>query len=72
MDITKHRKNWGAEMSWPKIEEFTMEEGRLKIYDYMRSFNFEEDWIYCINFLRAQSDICNDYYFYQVNNILLH
>lgn len=38
-----------------------------KIYEFMDTWDYDEDWLYCVDFLTQQSDECSDYYKYEVN-----
>lgn len=40
--------------------------GRNKIYEFMDTWDYDEDWLYCVDFLTQQSDDCSDYYKYEV------
>ncbi|KAJ8939286.1 hypothetical protein NQ318_014934 [Aromia moschata] len=51
---------------WPSIEDFTIELGIKKIDEYIQmTFEVEENWLYKINFIAAQSDLSSDVYLYE-------
>lgn len=54
-------------VEWPSIGEFDVEIGINKIYEFMDHWDYEEDWLYCVDFLTQQSDDCSDYYKYEVS-----
>lgn len=54
-------------VEWPSIEAFNVEVGIKKIYEFMDTWDYEEDWLYCVDFLMQQSDDCSDYYKYEVS-----
>lgn len=53
-------------VEWPSIEAFTVETGMAKIYEFMDTWDYDEEWLYCVDFLTQQSDECSDYYKYEV------
>ncbi|KAF2899956.1 hypothetical protein ILUMI_06223 [Ignelater luminosus] len=56
---------FGSLTRWPRIQEFTKELGEYTINEYMLTWEYHDDWLYCINFLIEQSDECSDYYLYE-------
>lgn len=52
-------------VEWPTLETFTDQLGLKKIYEFMDTWDFEEDWLYCVDFLSQFSDDCSDYYIYE-------
>lgn len=55
-------------VEWPSVEAFSIEYGLTKIYEFMDTWDYEEDWLYCVDYITAQSDECSDYYKYEVCN----
>lgn len=53
-------------LNWPTIEEFTTDSGLICIYDFIATWEYEEDWLYAVDFLFGQSDECSDFYQYEV------
>lgn len=52
-------------LEWPTIENFTVMVGTAKITEYLSYWKLEEDWKFCINFLKGISDTACDYYQYE-------
>lgn len=63
-EIQPYREYYDIE--WPKICDFNNELGADKIYEYLTTFKHYENWTYCVNYKKCQSDEVNDYYYYQV------
>lgn len=59
------------EVRWPKIDDFTVEEGERSIYEYLSTFDVVEDWHFCIDFLIGRSDEVSDFYIYEVHPLYL-
>ncbi|KAF5271288.1 hypothetical protein FQR65_LT05303 [Abscondita terminalis] len=55
-----------ATIKWPRISEFTIEVGESSINDFILTWSYDEKWLYCVDFLIAQSDEYSDYYLYEV------
>ncbi|KAF5305111.1 hypothetical protein FQA39_LY09373 [Lamprigera yunnana] len=53
-------------LRWPCISEFTKDLGEAAINDFVMTWEYDEDWLYCIDFIIIQSDECSDYYNYEV------
>ncbi|KAI4467348.1 a-kinase anchor protein 14 [Holotrichia oblita] len=56
---------FGSFTSWPTIQEFTVELGEDRIGEYLSTWYYEEDWLYCVDLKLQQSDGCCDYYIYE-------
>ncbi|KAK9745951.1 28 kDa A-kinase anchor [Popillia japonica] len=56
---------FGSFTSWPTIQEFTVELGEDRIAEYLSTWYYEEDWLYCVDLKLQQSDGCCDYYIYE-------
>lgn len=39
------------DIKWLTISEFTVERGEEKINDYIKTWNYEDSWLYCIDYL---------------------
>lgn len=57
---------FGSFTSWPTISSFTVELGEEKIVEYVTTWYYEENWLYCIDFILQQSDEVSDFYTYEV------
>lgn len=53
---------------WPSIEEFTVDLGSTTIHVYLNTFELIEDWLFCVNYIFAQSDEVSDFYYYEVKS----
>lgn len=62
---------FGSFTSWPTIQEFTVELGEDRIAEYLSTWYYEEDWLYCVDLKLQQSDGCCDYYIYEVSFLFL-
>ncbi|KAK5649129.1 hypothetical protein RI129_004021 [Pyrocoelia pectoralis] len=62
----ENRSDTELDLPWPQIEKFTKEIGMDSIVEYIKTWEFKEEWLYCIDFLIAQSDQCSEYYIYEV------
>ncbi|XP_033127041.1 A-kinase anchor protein 14-like [Anneissia japonica] len=51
---------------WMTIEEFSVEEGEKKINEFVQTWDYEDSWLYCIDFLREEEDDFSKKYRYQV------
>lgn len=56
-------------INWPTIEEFTADAGLEKIYELLETWDYDEGWLYCVDFLLQQSDECSDFYKYEVSSV---
>ncbi|GJQ78576.1 putative protein kinase A binding protein [Trypoxylus dichotomus] len=56
---------FGSFTAWPTIEEFTVELGEDRIAEYISTWYYEEEWLYCVELRLQQSDGCCDYYIYE-------
>lgn len=54
-------------IDWPSIKDFTIAAGISSLCDLVSTWDYEEDWLYCIDFLFEQSDDSSDFYTYEVN-----
>ncbi|KAB0803577.1 hypothetical protein PPYR_00547 [Photinus pyralis] len=57
--------NSALDSLWPRNGEFTKETGMDAIHEYLRTWIYVEDWLYCVDFLMVQSDECSEYYLYE-------
>ncbi|XP_071951815.1 A-kinase anchor protein 14-like [Antedon mediterranea] len=54
------------DVHWMTIEEFNIENGEKKINEFVQTWNYEDSWLYCIDFLREDVDDYSVKYRYQV------
>ncbi|XP_071838693.1 A-kinase anchor protein 14-like isoform X2 [Apostichopus japonicus] len=55
-----------SNIEWLKIDEFTIEKATQKIEEFVNTWEFEEAWLHCIDFLREEEDEYSKIYRYQV------
>lgn len=55
-----------SDIEWLTIEDFTVEKGEQKIEEFVNTWQFEEAWLHCIDFLKEEADEYNKKYRYQV------
>lgn len=53
------------EVTWPRIKDFDAELGKTCIYEFLETWYYNEDWLYCVNHVGCLSDKCSDFYYYQ-------
>ncbi|XP_072033013.1 A-kinase anchor protein 14-like [Amphiura filiformis] len=53
-------------IEWLNIDDFTVEKGKEKISDFVKTWDYEKSWLYCIDFLREEEDKYSKKYRYQV------
>lgn len=58
------------EFIWPTIKEFTIEEGAVKIDEYLSSFYTEENWMYVMYYRGVQESSSLSAYKYQVSIVI--
>lgn len=54
-------------ITWPTIEQFTVELGAYSIDEYLSYFDTEEDWMYVIYYQGQQESACCVLHKYQVS-----
>ena len=63
---------FGSFTCWPTISSFTIALGEEKIVEYVTTWYYEENWLYCIDFILQQSDEVSDFYTYEVKVLELY
>ncbi|XP_038050286.1 A-kinase anchor protein 14-like [Patiria miniata] len=53
-------------IEWMTIDEFTVEKGEAKINAFVKTWEYQASWLYCIDFLREEDDKYSKKYRYQV------
>ncbi|XP_059144466.1 A-kinase anchor protein 14-like [Physella acuta] len=53
-------------IEWLTIEEFTAEKGEMKIRDFIKTWEFENCWLYCVDFLSEEDHEFDRRYYYRV------
>lgn len=53
-------------IDWLTIANFTVEKGKEKISEFVKTWNYEKSWLYCIDFLKEDDDKYSKKYRYQV------
>lgn len=55
-----------SDYHWPSIQRFTIKGATYSITEYLRTFEYKENWLYNVEYLMAQSNECSDFYLYEV------
>ncbi|XP_071492761.1 A-kinase anchor protein 14-like [Diadema setosum] len=53
-------------IEWISIEDFTVDVGKKKIDEFVKTWEYDQSWLYCIDFLREEDDQYSKKYRYQV------
>uniref|UniRef100_A0A0B6Z8J2 A-kinase anchor protein 14 n=1 Tax=Arion vulgaris TaxID=1028688 RepID=A0A0B6Z8J2_9EUPU len=53
-------------IQWLSIEEFTIERGQEKIHEFIKTWKYENSWLYCVDFLTVEDCEFDRRYFYRV------
>lgn len=51
---------------WPPIGDFSIEKAMTYIDDFLNNWNFQEEWLFFIEYIMAQSTECSDFYLFEV------
>jgi len=54
------------DISWMTIDDFTVQRGEEKINEFVKTWEYQDSWLYCIDFLREEDDKYSKKYRYQV------
>ncbi|GFN78637.1 A-kinase anchor protein 14 [Plakobranchus ocellatus] len=53
-------------IEWLTIDEFTVEKGEQKIHEFIKTWQFENSWLYCVDFLSEEEHEFDKRYMYRV------
>ncbi|EDV22052.1 uncharacterized protein TRIADDRAFT_17584, partial [Trichoplax adhaerens] len=53
-------------ISWATCNDFTIEKGKDQINEYIKTWQYESNWLYCIDFLKEDDHPYNKLYRYRV------
>jgi len=54
------------DIDWMTIDNFTVQRGEEKINEFVKTWEYQDSWLYCIDFLREEDDKYSKKYRYQV------
>jgi len=55
-----------SDIEWLNAEDFTIEAGERKINEFVETWNRDDSWLYCIDFLGQEEYECDHRYRYRV------
>ncbi|BFZ00785.1 hypothetical protein BsWGS_03824 [Bradybaena similaris] len=54
------------DIEWLTIEQFTIARGQEKIHEFIKTWKYENSWLYCVDFLTEDDCEFDKRYFYRV------
>lgn len=66
-DEANQEPQYDTSSLWPTIQDFNIDCAIESICRYLDTWYYEENWLYCVDFLVEQSDACSDFYMFEVN-----
>ncbi|RUS79740.1 hypothetical protein EGW08_012513 [Elysia chlorotica] len=64
--IKKEDKYAVENIEWLTIDEFTIEKGEQKIHEFIKTWQYENSWLYCVDFLNEDDHEFDKRYMYRV------